>query len=255
MTMNEEELLGTATDLGALLLENGAEIYRVEESVTRILTAYGVQEAEVFAIPTCLITTVSVEGKTRTKLRRVKARRTDLDRVERYNNLCRRVCRQTPPREEVLRAIGEIQRRPMYGLPMKAAAFALTASAFALFFGGTWMDALCAALIGAVMKLLAHPMDRLHTNSFFMNIVLSGLTAALALSGVALGLGTNVDKIVIGSFMNLVPGVAITNAMRDIIAGDLVAGLTRLTEALLTAVAMALGAGIAVAVVHWGGGI
>lgn len=114
--MNEEELLGTATDLGALLLENGAEIYRVEESVTRILTAYGVQEAEVFAIPTCLITTVSVEGKTRTKLRRVKARRTDLDRVERYNNLCRRVCRQTPPREEVLRAIGEIQRRPMLSL-------------------------------------------------------------------------------------------------------------------------------------------
>lgn len=253
--MNEEELLSTATDVGALLLENGAEIYRVEESVTRILDAYGVQEADVFAIPTCLITTVSMEGMARTKLRRVKSRRTDLDRVERYNNLCRRICRQTPPREEVLRAIGEIQGRPVYRLPMKALAFALTASAFALFFGGTWMDALCAAAIGAVMKLAAHPMDRFNTNSFFVNIVLSGLTAALAIGGVALGLGNNVDKIVIGSFMNLVPGVAITNAMRDIIAGDLIAGLARLTEALLVAVAMALGAGIAVAAAHWKGGI
>lgn len=252
--MNGEDLLSTATDVGALLLENGAEIYRVEESVTRILGAYGVQEADVFAIPSCLITTVSLDGQTQTKLRRVRSRRTDLDRVERYNNLCRRICAQTPERAEVQRAIGEIQGRPMYRLPMQVLAFALSASAFTLFFGGVWNDALCAAVIGAAMKLIGHQMDRFHTNSFFINIVLSGLTAALAVAAVTLGVGTNMDKMVIGSLMNLVPGVAITNSMRDIIAGDLIAGLTRLTEALLTAVAMALGAGIAMAALHWGGG-
>ena len=109
--MNEEELLSTATEIGALLLENGAEIYRVEESVIRILQAYGVEEADVFAIPSCLITTVSVEGKNHTKLCRVYSRRTDLDRVERYNNLCRRICAQTPGRKEILRALGEIKGR------------------------------------------------------------------------------------------------------------------------------------------------
>ena len=130
--MNEEELLSTATEIGALLLENGAEIYRVEESVIRILQAYGVEEADVFAIPSCLITTVSVEGKNQTKLCRVYSRRTDLDRVERYNNLCRRICAQTPGRKEILRALGEIKGRPMYRLPMQSLAFALSASAFAL---------------------------------------------------------------------------------------------------------------------------
>ena len=83
--------------------------------------------------------------------------------------------------------------------------------------------------------------------------MLSGMTAALALLSVWSGAGQHVDKIVIGAFMNLVPGVPFTNALRDIIAGDLIAGLTRLTEALLTALAMALGAGIVMTAAKWGG--
>lgn len=83
--------------------------------------------------------------------------------------------------------------------------------------------------------------------------MLSGMTAALALLSVWAGAGQHVDKIVIGAFMNLVPGVAFTNSLRDIIAGDLIAGLTRLTEALLTALAMALGAGIVMTAAKWGG--
>mgnify|MGYP005764249495 FL=1 len=251
--MNEEDLLSTATEIGVLLLENGAEIYRVEESVIRILQAYGVEEADVFAIPSCLITTVSVDGKNHTKLCRVYSRRTDLDRVERYNNLCRRICRQTPDRKEILRALGEIKGRPVYRLPMQSLAFALSASAFTLFFGGNWMDALCAAAIGALTKPASLQLEKFHTNPFFANIMLSGMTAALALLSVWAGAGQHVDKIVIGAFMNLVPGVAFTNSLRDIIAGDLIAGLTRLTEALLTALAMALGAGIVMTAAKWGG--
>lgn len=253
--MDYEELLNTATDIGFLLLENGAEIYRVEESVQRILTAYGVPEADVFAIPTCLITTLYVDGKAHTRLRRVNSRTTDLDRVQQYNDLCRTVCRTTPSPEEVEERIAEIKRRPVYGLKWQMAGYALTGGSFALFFGGTLRDALCALVISALLRLLVMPMEKLHTNSFFISLVGSGLGAALAIAAVSLGAGQNLDKIIIGFLMNLVPGVALTNAIRDIIAGDLVAGVTRLTEALLTAVAMALGAGIALSIMHMAGGL
>jgi uncharacterized membrane protein YjjP (DUF1212 family) len=51
--------------------------------------------------------------------------------------------------------------------------------------------------------------------------------------------------------MTLVPGVAITNAMRDVIAGDLLAGTMKGVEALL--IALALAAGTAVALIAMGG--
>ena len=107
--------------------------------------------------------------------------------------------------------------------------------------------------IGALTKPASLQLEKFHTNPFFANIMLSGMTAALALLSVWAGAGQHVDKIVIGAFMNLVPGVAFTNSLRDIIAGDLIAGLTRLTEALLTALAMALGAGIVMTAAKWGG--
>ena len=71
------------------------------------------------------------------------------------------------------------------------------------------------------------------------------MAGATAFGLVQLGFGQNLDKIIIGVLMNLVPGVALTNFMRDIIAGDLIAGLTKLVEALLTATGIALGTGVA----------
>lgn len=246
--MDDEQLLNIATEVGYLLLASGAEIYRVEESVERILLAYGVEEADAFAIPSSLIVTVRREGMTHTQLRRVHDRGLDLSRVQRYNDLCRRICRDTPGLPAVLQELEAIKATPRRGLPMQVLATALSSGAFAPFFGGSLPDALCAALIGAALRLLLWQMDRFRANSFFINIIASGFSAAMAVLAVRAGLGRQVDKIVIAAFMNLVPGVAMTNAIRDIIAGDLVAGLTKLTEALLTAIAMALGAGIAIAV-------
>ena len=98
-------------------------------------------------------------------------------------------------------------------------------------------------------------MERRRTNSFFVNAVCSMTAALVAVAGVSLGLGQNLDLVIIGAFMGLVPGVALTNFMRDILAGDLFAGITKLAESLLTATAMALGAGIALSLARWLGGV
>ena len=99
--MDYDKLINLATDMGYRLLECGGEIYRVEESVQRILRAYGLNTGEVFAIPNCIIVSmVTPTGRTFTRVRRMVNSSTNIDQLERYNDLCRRLCRDIPSLEE-----------------------------------------------------------------------------------------------------------------------------------------------------------
>lgn len=253
--MNYDDLINTATDVGHMLLANGAEIYRVEESMQRIFRAYAVDSGEIFAIPTCIYVTISTaDGRPITKIKRCHARCTNLDKVERVNDLCRRICRDLPDFRVIREELRKIDARPTYTFLEQVLAFSLVAFAFTLFYGGTFLDALCAVVCGAVMKVVSFYMNRFHANSFFTNIMASGAAACVALFAVHYNFGLNSDKIIIGALMNLVPGIAITSFMRDLIAGDLIAGLIRFTESLLVATAIAIGAGTALTVTRaiWG---
>lgn len=253
--MNENELLNASVELGSRLLECGGEVYRVEESVQRILDAYGVQGAEVFAIQSCIIVSfLSQEGKSLSRMRRVHPATINLELVDRYNDLSRRICRDTPEISVILQELERVASTRTYGLAIQIFAYALISFSFTLFWGGTLADALCSILGGAAIKLVLWQMGRFQTNSFFTNIVATAAAAFLALLTVRLGWAVHSDKMIIGMLMNLVPGVAITNVMRDVIAGDILCGLTKMTDSLLVATAMALGAGLAISIFRflWG---
>lgn len=253
--MNYNELITVTTDVGCLMLANGAEIYRVEESMQRIFRAYGVKTGEIFAIPTCINVTITTpEGKPITLIKRIPARATNLDRVERGNDLCRRVCRNVPDFSEVRRELSAIERRPVYSFYFQILAFALVAFTFTLFYGGSFADGLWSMVCGAAIKVICHYMNRVQANSFFVNIVASAAAAAIALTAAQFNIMLSTDKIIIGALMNLVPGIAITSFMRDIISGDLMAGIIRFTESMLVATAIAIGAGIALTITRmiWG---
>ena len=115
-----------------------------------------------------------------------------------------------------------------------------------MFFGGNLKDGICSGVLGVVLQVIVLGMGKVKSNPFFTDIVASGVCAGLTMLAIQLGWGSNADKIIIGLFMNLVPGIAMTNAVRDIIAGDLVAGSAKVTEALMIGIALALGAGIAI---------
>ncbi len=254
-TVNYDDLISTATEVGYLLLRNGAEIYRVEDSMQRIFRAYGVETGEVFAIPTCIFVTVTTpQGRPVTKIKRLYTRVTDLDKVDQANDLCRRICRSCPDFSSIRAEVETINRRPVYDFWTQVAAFAMVAFSFTLFYGGTLADGFCALVCGAAVKLVNQFMGRFQANAFFTNIVASCTAAAIAMVTVHLGFGANLDKIIIGALMNLVPGIVITSFMRDVMAGDLIAGLIRFVESLLVATAIAIGAGIALIVPRliWG---
>ena len=255
--MDYDALLELSCEIGFRLMQSGAEIYRVEESIRRILEAYEPQSAEVFAIPNCIITTlVTPEGKPLTRMRRMPSHGTDVDRLEQYNALCRAICADKPDLPEMKKRLKatEGKKRTYSGWQIMLAYFTATAF-FSFFFGGTWRDALCAGICGIAIWAAVDFMAKRGTNLFFRTAASAAVSAVIALGLTALGFGQNIDRITIGALMMLVPGVAITNAMREIMGGDMVAGLSRVAEGVLIATAIALGTGVAMSLSRflWGG--
>lgn len=244
METDHQQLLEVALDIGRGLLESGAETYRVEESISLILTSYGITKVDVFAIPTCIITSISDGTKTSSRVERIFHRSTNLDRVTNLNSLSRYICSEKPDLLEIRQKLSHIMSQRSYPLAIKMLGFALVAAAFTVFLGGGWTDALAAATCGLITKPVIELLERFQTNIFFTDIIAGALIAASALVLSHIGLTSMIDLVIIGTLMNLVPGVAITNSMRDIIAGDLVAGLAKLTEALIIGTAIALGTGL-----------
>lgn len=253
--MDTTAVLDLAMELGYQLQMAGGEIYRVEESITRVLAAYGIQGGEVFAIPNCIIASLSDQGQTLTRVRRVGDHGTDIWRLEAVNALCRKLCRGPLSPEEARRELEEtLKREPCYPQWVILLAHFVAAASFCLFFGGGGWDALCAGACGAAIGLCLWLAKRLGASLFFRTIAAGAVSALLALGFTTAGLGRSVDLITIGALMLLVPGVALTTAVREFMVGDMVSGLSRLAEAMLIAIAIALGTGAALAVGRMVGG-
>lgn len=240
--MDYNILLDLATDLGYELAMCGAETFRVEESVSRVLSSYGIA-SEVFAIPNYLIVTVMMEdGTPITRMRRIGSHGNDLDSVEKFSGLSRAYCSQRPEPKEAQRWM-EVTRsqRLTYPVPVIYLGYFLGALGFGLLFGGNFLDGLCAGICGILVGLVIRFLDAQDTNQFFRTIAASFLMALLAYAFGAMGIAKNPDAITIGALMILVPGLLFTNAMRDIIYGDTNSGIFRLVQVVFTALAIALG--------------
>lgn len=244
--MNYNALLDTAVELGYHLAMCGAETFRVEESIDRILSVYGIK-SETFAITNCLTVSMETpEGEIITKMKRIGHHGNDLDSVEHYNALSRRICAEKPtPAEAALWLKQTHAQRRSYTLPVYLFGNFLAAAGFAVFFGGRLVDSFCSGICGILVGLVNHFLDSLKVNPFFRTIAAAFLLAVAAYGMGSIGLAGNTDSVVIGALMILVPGLLFTNAMRDIIFGDTNSGINRIVQVLLVAAAIALGTGSA----------
>ena len=240
--MDDITLIDLASDLGYELAMSGAETFRVEESVSRVLSAYGLN-AEVFAIPNYLIVTVlTKKGLPITRMRRIGSHGNDLDSVERLSALSRSFCLHTPAPQEAQQQLADtLANRRAYSPAMLGLGNFLGAFGFCLFFGGNVPDALCAGVCGLLVGLVTGVLGKRRVSQFFITIA-----AAFFMAWLAYGLGgaricQRTDAVIIGALMILVPGLLFTNAMRDIIYGDTNSGLNRVVQVFLVAAAIALG--------------
>jgi uncharacterized membrane protein YjjP (DUF1212 family) len=229
---------------GKIMLQSGAETYRVEDTMSRMASAFGIDQTHSYVTPTGIIFSVEGVGQERTKLVRISERTTDLRKVAMVNSVSRRISSGEIGLEEACRLLGELEEANLtYSFMVQIFAAAIASGCFTIMFLGSWLDFLPSMAAGGIGFFLVVYFHRIVPVKFFAEFLSSFMIGMISFFFVKLGLGQELDKIIIGSVMPLVPGLLITNAVRDLMAGHLVSGLSKGAEALLTA--FAIGSGIA----------
>jgi uncharacterized membrane protein YjjP (DUF1212 family) len=229
---------------GEIMLKSGAETYRVEDTMDRMARALEIEQPQSFATPTAIIFSAHGETKTETRLIRIINRTTDLEKIARVNHLSRSLSEKKITAEEAFNHLKELQKTDMfYPVWLQLFCAALSSGCFLIMFGGVWSDFIPAFLSGGIGFYIFLLMNRFVGIKFFSEFSASLSIGFCAYVFVKMGTGIDLDKIIIGSVMPLVPGLLITNAIRDLIAGHLVAGISKGAEAFFTA--FAIGSGIA----------
>lgn len=240
-TQKYNQTLDAWLDLAEALLQSGAEVWRVESTLKRIAKAYGAKKINAFTINSNIsITCEFADGTILAQSRRVGASAgTDMEKLEEINTLSREYCDSVMDDDELRMRLKGIHSRKAGAEYFIGAA--LAAAAFSIFFGGSALDALMAALAGLLVCLFNRKLAGFFPNSFLSNFVISFLTGLLIYLSAHLIPSLKADKAIIGTIMLLIPGIAISNSIRDVIIGDTISGTTKFIECLFQTVGMAIG--------------
>lgn len=241
--INENEILTIANLAGKIALQSGAETYRVEDIITRICKHYGLN-AQCFVSITCIITSVrNYKGDLFCSVERIATRSTNLNKIHEINQVIRDLNKYSF--NEFYNKIIFLNKEILYGKFIYFLAYSFGAFSFALLFKGGIKDGISAFIGGGVIFLISDLANKLETNTFFLNTLGGFFCTLLSYLSVQIGFTNTVSYSTIGTIMLLVPGISFTNAIRDLVAGDLLSGISRAVEALLIGVALAAGTGFA----------
>ena len=239
---HDEEMIHALLLLGDVFLRSGAEIYRVEDTLNRMGRAYGAAEINVFVITSGIVITMkNPQGEISTQTRRVyQANENDFSRLTALNALSRSFCTSPCPAKELEEKIQSIAGEKVTP-EISLAGSILAAGAFAIFFGGNALDALAAGTAGIFIWLLQRYLSPVCMNDVVFTFFASFLSGLMICGAGALFPAIHTDMVMIGAIMLLIPGVMMTNSLRDILLGDTLSGIIRLIQALLLAGVLAAG--------------
>lgn len=249
--MNVEFILNTALKLGSGLMENGAETFRAEDTIERICHSMGCENIQVFAIPTGIFLSVNYKDEMHTRFHRVHSSTINLRIVTRLNDLSRRIVTGGLSQGDIEDELDFILASPSYSAKKRALFAGLAGGFFTLMFQGHVIEFVFAFVVSYVVSLMmSYPLKNIQSG-FMQNIFAGFITGGLAIvlaSMVQTYQLTSYDKIIIGAIMPLVPGVSMTNAIRDSLSGELVSGIAKLAETLIIATGIAIGVGVALSI-------
>ena len=248
------KLLQAILDIAEEMLVAGAEVSRVEDSVERMCRAYGCDRINAFVITSNIqVTMEAPDGEILTQIRRIVRSDVNFDRLDYLNALSRYICAEKPDLQKLTEHFAQVMERKIYSVWIRYLAAILIAGGFAVFFGGNLLDGAASALVGVMVIWLLYILSRRDNNLLAINFVAALAAGLLSVALVHLGIGVHTDKIMIGAIMIQIPGIAMTNAVRDMLIGDLATGLLRLVNSLLLAAVIACG--FALSILVTGGGI
>ena len=247
--MNEKKeakkLLSMAIFAGKIMLENGAETYRVEDTITRICTARKfVNYAEPFVIPTGIFMSIGYKDEVITYIQRTKTKKIDLNKITLVNEFSRQFVNSNISIDKAFQLLHEIDSTKAYPRSINLLFGGFAGGFFSILFGGTFWDFVSAFFVSVLVVEAKQILERYNIMYFINNFIGALVATIFAIFFTEIGIGHSMDTIIIGSIMPLVPGVAITNATRDSILGDFLSGISRGMEAVIVALSIAFGVGL-----------
>lgn len=236
-----------AIDIGECLLINGAEIHRVEDTITRICKSAGAEETEVFCMIKAIVMTVKyTDGTSYTTSRRIIATENNFKRIDKLNALSRRICEGKFTLEAARNKLERI--RTGYECPFikKIIGYIILAFSSAMFFGGSPFDALMTIPAAVFLALYNVVMKRRGINRSVYNFVACFLSGIIIMIIYLLGAPIHISSVITGTLMILIPGITLSSCIEDLLMGDTTSGILNICESLLTSVAIALGYALAI---------
>ena len=248
----ERRVLDIALDAGHILLQNGAEIARVEETMERICRHYGVSGDEFFVLSNGIFATSGHDsGKSYARVQHIPVKGARLDKVIAVNQLSRDIeagiCENLETVEERL---DDIKRLPSFSAGMQILASGVGSGFFCVLAGGGPLDCVSACIAGVLLFVFILYVSAPHLGRIVGNILGGFLVVLISLACYRIGLGADLSHMISGAIMPLIPGTALTNGVRDIANGDYISGIVRMLDALFVFLSIAIGVGAMFTIYH-----
>ncbi len=253
MTSEESKAMDLACMAGHILLENGAELSRVEETMNRIAAHYGVESRQFYLLSNGIFST---SGGQYAKVNSIPVKGSQFDKVEAVSQLSRDIENGHYSIDEALERLEEIRNMKRNAKWKVILAAAAGAGAFSILFGGNFRDALVALLAGGALYIFVSYVGNVHLSKIFCNIVGSFIAAFVCFLGFHFQIGDHLSQMIIGAVMPLIPGVPFVNGIRDLTNGDYLSGIIRMMDAIVIFVCIAFGVSFALVLgQNWMGGV
>lgn len=243
--MNEQQrVLDFVTEVGEMMLKNGAEVSRTQQTMEIMAKSLGVDSFHGYVLTNGLFASIGAEEGCPAQIRSVPSAVVHLGRVEALNDLSRRIAAGRIDLDEAIEELEQIRQMPYVSQKLQVLACGVGSAGFAILFGGAWMDGFAALLVGFLLQVLMLRMDDWGVGRLFTKFWGAVFVVTMTLLLFCLGIGCYTDKAIIGALMPLVPGMALTLGIRDLIDSDFLSGVIRMLDALLTGACIACGAGL-----------
>ena len=242
LLVDYKQILKVILDIGEQMINSGAEITRVEDSLYRLCRSYGFTKVNCWVISSNIQATVETpDGDIFTQIRHVPGGEMNFDRLDYLNALSRKVCRQTPDAPELRSRLDEVLARPVQPKWVHYLAGVLGGTGFAIFFNCNLADSIVAMIASLMIVALGDALGKIETNPLIFNAIISFIVEIFILLSVKLGLGDHAGNITVGVVMLLISGIGFTNGIINLLHRDTLSGIINISKALLGATGIAIG--------------
>lgn len=248
--MDNKAVLEFAVTTGERMLANGCGTHRIEGLINKILKNCEFKNHEIFVTTTGIVVTVESEADgVTTMVKQVPRKKMHTEHISLIEDIVNSFIEGELSADEALSELQHIEARATYPYWVTIAAFGFAGAFRTLMFGGQIIDGIASVIAGVCMGIFVQALNSNNTFTFLVNCCGGFAAGFIAVLLMRFGIGSTLDKIIIGTLMPIAPGVPFVHSVNDILHGDYTSGTTRAYEALLTAAAISTG--VAFAMIIW----